>query len=282
MPQTTTLLFVVLLAVMAGVALGVWYSRRAGHPVGATSERVGAALTVADSVLLRAQALEVAAEPVLIVGSDGRLVDCNASALAMLDRHRTEVTAVDATALRSLLAPDGTRLDWSDVIASRAPWAGEAHIRLPDGSCCVAQARMVPVFNDRGDVLGMVEAYRAQPEGAPRSAERYLDVRDEGDRHADGSSVQPPDALRRELRHLKLAFTEIDRVFRQYEQLLPALRAEDPVTEAIAGIAAETSEVAASADVPRLLREIPRALDRMRIELQRLTAVDPSVTPGDR
>jgi hypothetical protein len=69
-------------------------------------------------------------------------------------------------------------------------------------------------------------------------------------------------------------------VLRQYELLLPAMRAEDPIAEAIAGLAAETSEVATSADVPRLLQEIPRTLGRLRAQMLRLAERHSTETRG--
>ncbi len=65
---------------------------------------------------LRAQALEVAAEPVLIVGGDGMLRDCNAAALILLARHRAEVVNLDAAAVRTLVEPSGDTLDWHELV----------------------------------------------------------------------------------------------------------------------------------------------------------------------
>ena len=74
---------------------------------------------------------------------------------------------------------------------------------------------------------------------------------------------------RGDLRFLAAAFQDLDRVVRQYERLLPAMRAEDPLSEVIAGVAAETTEVTQSVDVPTLLREIPRVLGRLDAQLSR-------------
>ena len=48
---------------------------------------------------VRSQALEAVSEHVLVVGGDGRILECNAAALTLLDRHRPAVTGLDASAL---------------------------------------------------------------------------------------------------------------------------------------------------------------------------------------
>lgn len=269
----TVLAFALPAALAGGWALGVRAERRRSAELATTSEQRperdagGAALK---GERLRAQALEVAAEPVLIVGSDGKLRDCNAAALILLARHRAEVVNLEAAALRTLVEPDGSSLEWRELIARRAPWSGDTHIRMPDGSRTVAMTRVVPVFGDGGDVLAMVEVYRAEPSSADRSADRFLQALD-GDQ-ASHEGDDPLDSARRELSLLAMAFADMEKVLRQYELLLPAMRAEDPLSEAIAGLAAETSEVATSADVPRLLDEIPRALERLRARVYALGA----------
>lgn len=260
-------------ALAAGWALGVRIEKRRSVSATTTSpsqserEVASAAATVAR---LRAQALEVAAEPVLIVGRDGKLRDCNAAALILLARHRAEVVNLDAAALRTLVEPDGASLEWPELVGKRAPWSGEVHIRMPDGSRTVATARVVPVFGDEGDVTAIVEVYRGEPQGTDPSADRFLRALDGGHPADDGD--EPLDAARRELSLLSLAFSDLEKVLRQYELLLPAMCAEDPLSEAIAGLAAETSEIATSADVPRLLEEIPRVLERLRARVNVLGA----------
>ena len=69
--------------------------------------------------------------------------------------------------------------------------------------------------------------------------------------------------MRRDLHFLEAAFGELAELLDQYERLLPVLGADDPVSEEVAGLASETKERAAAADVPRLMREIPRALARL-------------------
>jgi hypothetical protein len=258
-------------ALAAGWALAVGFGRHRSVDAATASlqqperEAAGAALRAAR---LRAQALEVAAEPVLIVWGDGKLRDCNAAALILLARHRTEVVNLDASAVRTLVEPSGTALDWHELVGRRAPWSGDAHIRMPDGSRTVASARVVPVFGDLGEVSAMVEVYRGDQRNGDPAADRFLRAIDTSDRAGDGE--EPYEGARRELHLLALAFADVEKVLRQYELLLPAMRAEDPLSEAIAGLAAETSDLAASADVPRLLDEIPRVLERLRARVHAL------------
>ncbi len=141
---------------------------------------------------------------------------------------------------------------------------------MPDGSRTVALVRVVPVFGDEGDVIAMVEVYRGEQRDADVGVDRFLQALDSGQATEEGD--EPFDSARRELSLLSLAFSDMEKVLRQYERLLPAMRAEDPLSEAIAGLAAETSEVATSADVPRLLEEIPRVLERLRVRVQALSA----------
>lgn len=222
---------------------------------------------------MRSQALEVVAEPVVVVGVDGRIIECNAAALTLLDRHRSAVTGIEAAAIRKLVSPSGLEVEGTSLMEARTPWTGEAHVRLPDGSRRAIEIRAVPVFSQRGDLSGMVEVYHDAGEGVSLPAERFLtaiDALGEGDEH------EPPAVVaERELRLLAMGFSDLDKVMRQYEMLLPAMRAEDPLTEAIAGLASETSDVVASADVPRLLREIPRSMTRLRASLTRLTGRTP-------
>lgn len=70
-----------------------------------------------------------------------------------------------------------------------------------------------------------------------------------------------------EARFLEGAFHEMERVLGQYERLLPAIHADDPLAEEIAGLAAETADVVHSADLPRLRVEIPRAIGRLQRHL---------------
>ena len=268
-----TLLGVAITATAVGIALGMIVQKRRGtaRPSAAAVRdvtEVTSASNLATVGFLRSQALEVAAEPVLIVGSDGRLRDCNAAALLLLARHRTEVTEVEASSVRTLVRGDGARQEWTELVVGRAPWSGDAHVRLPDGSRSVVQARLVPVFGDGGHVMAMVEVYASSSASSSSSSSvgKFPQALEGGDVGDDG--VPPLEGARRELGLLAMAFADVETVLRQYERLLPAMRAEDPLTEAMAGLAAETSEVAASADVPRLLAEIPRALARLHTRLE--------------
>jgi len=287
-PLDTALLAIGLPALAAGIALGVRVGRgapggRAGRMPGAgggdggegaqgARGSLGDARGSVDAIRLRSSALDVSADPILIVGSDGEVLDCNAAALTFLDRHRNAVIGAHAASLRTLWR-DGVEAEWGALVAARAPWSGDALVRLPDGSGLRRPVHLVPTFGDGGEVCAMVEAYRegAAPacgdEGTVRQYLRALDLDEETP--ADGVGDDPADVASRELQRLALGVAALDRVVRQYERLVPAMRAEDPLTEVMAGLVVETRAVAESADVSRLLLELPRAVERLRHQLQR-------------
>lgn len=260
--------FALVAGVVVGLLAGAWWGRRGAASPAPRPAATEAAPRAEGGERVRSQALEAVSEPVLVVGGDGRILECNAAALTLLDRHRPAVTGLEAAAIRKLVSPSGVEIAWRELVEARSPWAGEAHVRLPDESRRAMDVRSVPVFTVRGELAGLVEVYRDNGLSTSLTADRFLSALDaltEGDAQED-----PSVAAERELRLLALGFADLDKVMRQYEMLLPAMSAEDPLTEAIAGLAAETSEVAATADVPRLLREIPRSMTRLRSHLTRL------------
>ena len=277
------MLLVVVVALLAGLAAGRALARISPSPPppgGEPDPERGDDGQALDR--LRGQALDASLEAILIVSPDGRVRDCNAAALPFLDRHRTEVEALEAVALRRLFAADGREMNWERLVASRAPWMGDGLIRLPDGSLRECLVRTVPLFSPSGEVEALVEVHRdprndgslsTRTVGFPHSA--FLSMGEDGERGGE------PPGERRDLRFLAAAFHDLDRVVRQYERLLPAMRAEDPLSEVIAGVAAETNEVTESVDVPTLRREIPRVLGRLDAQLaRRETAPAASAEPS--
>ena len=175
-----------ILSTLVGLAIGVSIGRRGSKPPTSAPDDARRQLSAATSavrVALRGQALDVTAEAILVVGADGRVRDCNAAALLLFDRHRSAVEQVDAAALRLLLAPTGAQLEWDEVLATCAPWSGDAHVRLPDGSRLVCLTRLVPLFDADGAVTAMVEVYRGHPGRDAHTADHFvysLDAVDEG------------------------------------------------------------------------------------------------------
>jgi hypothetical protein len=222
-----------------------------------------------DRALLRSYALDVLGEAVLILDRDGRVHDCNSSALTLFDRHRASIEEQYASTLRRF---EG--LDQSDpyrVAAQHAVWVGEAWARQPDGGVKLCLARVIAVRDTRARVTGFVESFRDV------TAERALseEFRDllYGVRAFDSVSATPKETIRAvqdELRVLSEAFRDLDLVIRQYERLLPSLGADDPLAESIAGVAHDARAAVAAVGVPALLEEIPRALSRLRGHLQHL------------
>lgn len=269
MLQAPSLLPVALSALAVGVGIGVLIARGRRPASAVPRSDVGEESRIGECDRLRAQALDSVAEPVLVVGIDGRVRDANAAAMVLLDRPRAAVIDAETSVLRSLLTSNALPQDWGELVAMHAPWVGEAHVRLPDGSRRASPVRLVPVFAANGELTAMVEVYRELSSEPSVPADQFLRALDAGSDAGPGSS--PADAADREIRLLALALADLERVVRQYELLLPAVRAEDPLAEAIAGLAAETSDMVASADVSRLLRELPRTLDRLRQQVQRLS-----------
>lgn len=282
MLDSSSLLPVALTALVAGLGIGVLLGRRRASvdttspppsDGSAPSRRPG------EGDSYRSQALEAVAEPVFVIGVDGRVRDCNAAALVLLERSRSAVIDMEAATIRTLLTPRALPQDWGELVAMRAPWSGDAHVRLPDGSRRASPVRLIPVFVVSGEMTAMVEVYRELPSELAPAPDQYLRALDLGEGGGRGGTAA--ENAERELRLITLAIADLERVVRQYELLLPAVRAEDPLAESIAGLAAETSEVVASADVPRLLRELPGTLARLRTQVQRLAAPAPHDASGE-
>jgi PAS domain-containing protein len=224
-----------------------------------------------DRALLRSHALDVLAEAVLITDHDGRVRDCNSSALTLFERHRAAIEEQSAATLRRFEGLD--QGDPHRVASQHAVWTGEAWTRQPDGGVKLCQARVIAIRDRRARVTAFAESYR------DLTTERALsdEVRDlvYGVRSFDSASASPSDeirAVREELRLLGEAFRDLDLVIRQYERILPSLSADDPLAESIAGVAHDARTAVAAVGVAALLEEIPRALSRLRGHLQHLTA----------
>ncbi|MBK7831751.1 MAG: hypothetical protein IPJ56_05225 [Gemmatimonadetes bacterium] len=246
MLQTPSLLAVAIPTLVVGVAVGVLIGRRgAGAPEPVSTEgEPSTKLEAGDRI--RSQALEAAAEPVLLVGADGRVLDCNAAALTLFDRHRPAVTAIEASVIRSLVslerAPRGVGRPGGDALAV----VGEAHVRLPDRESPGDHGSAGAGLRGQGRHRGARRGLSRVPDRCAAPRRPFPHALDTGGESGDVD--EPADAAQRELRLLAMGFADLDQVVRQYELLLPAMRAEDPLAEAIAGLAAETSEVATAAD----------------------------------
>lgn len=221
--------------------------------------------------MLRATALDSLAEAVLITDADSRVRDCNSVALTLFNRHRGEVEEHYATTLRRF---DG--LDQNEpyrVASEHAVWVGEGWARQPDGGMRLCQARVIAIRDPQARIVAYAESYREVAQD--RNLEQ--EVRDllygvralEG---ATGSADQRLSAVRDELRLLSEGFRDLDHVLRQYERLLPALGADDPLAETVAGAAHDARAAATAVGVPALLEEIPRALARLRGLLQSMSS----------
>lgn len=219
---------------------------------------------------LRASALDSLAEAVLIADENGRIRDCNASALTMFNRHRGEVEDQFATTLRRF---DG--LDQKDPYCQareHAVWTGEGWARQPDGGMKLCAVRVIAIRDARARVIAFAESFR-EVANDPLIQQEVRDLL-YGVRAFEPAPGETPEerlsAVRDEIRVLSEGFRDLDHVLKQYERLLPALGANDPITESIAGAANEARATVAAVGVPALLEQIPRALARLRGHLQHL------------
>ena len=244
--------------------------RRRGRVFASASDpAAGARFHPDERVMLRSYALDALSEAVLLTDHDGRVRDCNSSALSLFDRDRRTIEDQFASSLRRFegLNPD----DPYRVAAERTIWTGEAWSRQPDGGTRLCSARVVAIRDGQARVTGFVESFRdVMSEGEEESEVRNLLY---GVRALDPIAVAPGDkarALRREVYFLSEAFRDLDLVVRQCERLLPTLAADDPLTEAVAGAAHDVRAAMAAVGMPALLEEVPRSLARLRGHLQQL------------
>jgi PAS domain len=261
---------VAVIAAAVGYVIGV---RVGGRRRAVTEEHAAApqAPPPDERLLRRAASLDALAEAVLITDSDGRVLDCNSSALTLFDRHRGALEDQAAATLRRF---DG--LDQGEphrIATDRAVWVGEAWTRQPDGATRLCHVRVVAIRDERARIAGFAESYRDVAHD--RTNEQELQDLLYGVRAFDTAGASSSDnlnALRDELRVLSESFRDLEHVLRQYERLLPSLSADDPLTESIAGLAHDTRAAVANVGVPALLEEIPRALARIRGHLQSLAS----------
>ena len=262
----------------AGVFAG-WRLGRGAKKPAVSPAPVTTPAPVNEKAKLRASALDSLAEAVLVIDGDGRVSDCNSSALTLFDRHRGAIEDLFATALR--------RFDGFDqgepyrIARDHTVWVGEGWARQPDGGMKFCQVRVRAIRDAQVRIVAFAESFRELAND--RKIEQ--EVRDllYGVRAFEptGTPSERLSGVRDELRVLSEGFRDLDHVLKQYERLLPLLGADDPLSESIAGAAHDARAAAAAVGVPALLEEIPRALARLRAHLQNYSPDDASDTdPG--
>jgi hypothetical protein len=274
--QPVTWLVIAAVLTVASLAVG-WSIGKGGQKKPAPKAATTQATAIIDErAIVRASALDSLAEAVLITDDNARVRDCNASALTLFNRHRGEVEEQFATSLRRF---DG--LDQAEpykLAREHAVWVGEGWARQPDGGMKLCQVRVMAIRDARARVVAFAESFR----DVARDRNIEQDVRDllYGVRtfEPSGSPSERLSSVRDELRVLSEGFRDLDHVLKQYERLLPSLGADDPLAESIAGAAHDARAAVAAVGVPALLEEIPRALARLRANLQSLP---PDVMPAD-
>lgn len=268
--QPITWILIAAVLATAGVAVGLRLGKASDKKPAAKPTTATANPAVDERATLRAAALDSLAEAVLITDDNGRIRDCNSSALTLFHRHRGEVEDQFATALRRFDGLDQT--EPYRLAREHSVWVGEGWVRQPDGGMKLCQSRVIAIRDGRARIVAYAESFREVAQD--RNIEQ--EVRDllYGVRafEATGTSSERLTAVRDELRVLSEGFRDLDHVLKQYERLLPSLGANDPLTESIAGAAHDARAAVAAVGVPALLEEIPRALARLRAHLQALPA----------
>ena len=269
------MIWLLLTAVLTAVGIGVGWKLgrdKAGKPAAKAAPSNAGPSPVDERASLRASALDSLAEAVLVTDGDGRVRDCNSSALTLFNRHRGEVEDQYAAALRRF---DG--LDQGEpyrLAREHSVWVGEGWARQPDGGMKLCQVRVMAIRDARARIVAFAESLREVAHD--RSIEQ--EVRDllYGVRAVEsaGTPSEKLSAVRDELRVLSEGFRDLDHVLKQYERLLPSLGADDPLAESIAGPAHDARAAVAAVGVPALLEQIPRALARLRAHLQNFTPDD--------
>lgn len=268
--------WLILTAVLTAVGVAVgWKLARGKSPRhAAKTDAVAKSAPPADErAALRASALDSLAEAVLVNDGDGRIRDCNASALTLFNRHRGEIEEQFSSALRRF---DG--LDQNEpyrLAREHSVWVGEGWARQPDGGMKLCQVRVMAIRDARARIVAFAESFREVAQD--RNLEQ--EVRDllYGVRAVEsaGSPSEKLSAVRDELRVLSEGFRDLDHVLKQYERLLPSFGADDPLAESIAGAAHDARAAVAAVGVPALLEQIPRALARLRAHLKDYDGGDP-------
>ena len=277
-PITWLLIAAVLAAV--GTAVG-WKLGNRSNSKPAPKPSAPAVQERDERATLRASALDSLAEAVLITDENGRIRDCNASALTLFNRHRGEIEDQFATTVRRFDGLDQT--EPYRLAREHAVWVGEGWARQPDGGMKLCQLRVIAIRDARARIVAFAESFREVAHD--RNIEQ--EVRDllYGVRalETSGTPTERLSAVRDELRVLSEGFRDLDHVLKQYERLLPSLGADDPLAESIAGPAHDARTAVAAVGVPALLEEIPRALARLRAHLQTLNQdAAPSTSDGER
>ncbi len=263
----------IFLALVAAVGLAVGWHLGRRRPAGSAPEHQGPTvpLAVGERHLRRAGSFDAISDAVLITDVEGKVLDCNGSALTLFDRHRSAVEEQPVTMLRKVDGPDQS--EPRRIAAERSVWVGSAWARQPDGALRLCHMRVVALRDERARVTGFTESYRELLQN--RNDDRELRELLYGARGLGDAGMSTGDALtaiQDDLRMLSEGFRDLDHVLRQYERLLPALSAYDPVAEAIAGLAHDTQAAVTSVGVPALLEEIPRTLARLRAHMQLMAA----------
>lgn len=139
-----------------------------------------------------------------------------------------------------------------------------------DGAVILCTARVVPLVDGAGQVVGYAEAFRD-------AVSERLATQDLRDRlfgvHQTSEEGTDRDRAQAALTRLGESFRDLEQAMQHYESVVSTLRVHDPLTESVAGMVHENLEAGAAADTQTLLREVPQLLARLRTRLSRLERV---------
>lgn len=256
------------LCAVGGVVIGMRVGRqtRRDEVSAAPSKEAQRPAEGDERATLRAAALDSLSDAVLIADRDGRIRDCNSSALTLFGRHRGEVEEQFGSALRRF---DG--IDQNEpyrAASEHSVWVGEGWAKQPDGGMKMCQVRVMAIRDTRARIVAYAESFRdiAQDRDMEQEVRDLLyGVRAFEAPHVAGDGTP---TVRDDLRILSEGFRDLDHVIHQYERLLPSLGADDPLAESIAGAANDVRSTVATVGVHSLMQEIPRALARLRAQIR--------------
>jgi len=106
----------------------------------------------------RAAALDSVEEAVLVADCEGRIRDCNSSALTLFDRHRDEVEAQYTTMLRRFDGQD--QAEPHRLASEHSVWVGEGWVKQPDGGMKLCQVRVMAIRDERARIVAFAESYQ--------------------------------------------------------------------------------------------------------------------------
>jgi PAS domain S-box-containing protein len=115
---------------------------------------------VAETLRQQALVFETLAEAVVIAGADGRVMDWNPAAEHMFGYHHRAVVGRPGGFVNPPGREPGINAAVMAALERDGSWSGEVPFVRPDGTEGVAEAVVVPQYDDGGRRLALISAYR--------------------------------------------------------------------------------------------------------------------------